>query len=79
MPCVTRRFTLDLTDQPDALPRVVNLCRKRQAEIVSLQYLAGDSHRPARLDLALRTDGPRGPRLADCLAGLLDVISVAED
>jgi acetolactate synthase regulatory subunit len=74
----TRHLSLELTEQPDALPRVVTLCRRRGAEIVSLSYSGADRHRPARLELALRTDDRRGRPLVANLRSMVDVRSVQE-
>jgi len=74
----TRRFTIELSDAPDALPRVVSLCRRRGARILALSYSGADRHRPARLEIALRTDQRRGRPLAAGLSGLLDVRDVRE-
>jgi acetolactate synthase regulatory subunit len=74
----TRRYSLEVTDVPDVLPRVVNLCRRRGCEIVSMEFVSGDRHRPGRLDVALRASERHARPLSAWLAALVDVRDVRE-
>ena len=65
----TSHYSLDVTDRPDVLPRVVATVRRRGGEIVALSYAGGDRHRPGHLDLVVRAPRP----LDTWLEGLVDV------
>ena len=73
-----RSFTLEITDRPDVLARVVTLCQQRRCQVTSLSYSAGDRHRAAGLVLSVRAPSWHGDRLAAWLAGLVDVLDVQE-
>lgn len=74
----THRYSLELYDRPDVLARVVTLFRRRGCEVVSMEYVAADRHRPGRLNVALRTDDRHARPLQAQLAGLVDVRGVLE-
>ena len=74
----THRYSLEVTDRPDVLQRVVTLFRRRGCEVVSMEYVAADRHRPGRLDVALRADERHARPLPFQLEGLVDVRAVRE-
>ena len=69
-------FTLRLSEQPGALERVLAMCSRKRCPVVSLEYRAGDRHRPGGLELGVRA-GARAPELEARLAGLVDVLEVS--
>ena len=71
-----RRFTLEIADDPDALPRVVALCRRRRCELTAVSYRAGDRHRRGELRLSVRAPDWYAERLGGWLAGLIPVLRV---
>ncbi len=73
-----RRFSLLMTDGPDALVRVLCLLRRRGCTIVCVDFLRGDRHRPGRLDIGVRTDSRAAHRLGAWLLQLVDVLAVEE-
>jgi acetolactate synthase small subunit len=73
-----RCFTLEITDQPDVLARIVTLCGQRRCQVTGLSYRAADRHRAAELVLSVRAPSWHGDRLAAWLAGLVDVLEVRE-
>lgn len=73
-----RRFTLEITDRPAVLARIVTLCQQRCCEITALSYIAADRHRGAELELSVRASSWHGDRLAAWLASLVDVVRVEE-
>ena len=75
----TRRFSIETVETPDVLPRVVGLCRRRGCEIIALDYLRGDRHRPGHLALSVRVPERQGRPLAAWLSSLVDVRTVREE
>ncbi len=65
---------IDVSDHPDALHRIVCVCRRRACRIVSLHYTARGDGEPARV--ALGVEGPYAPRIGRWLDGLVDVLEV---
>lgn len=65
---------IDVSDHPDALQRIVCVCRRRACRIVSLNYTACGDGEPARV--ALGVEGPYAPRIGRWLDGLVDVLAV---
>ena len=74
----THRYRLELTDQPEVLQRVLTLFRRRGCEVVSMEYVAADRHRPGHLEVALRADERHARPLPRQLGGLVDVRAVKE-
>jgi acetolactate synthase small subunit len=75
---IVRCYSLETTDRPDVLARVVTLCQQRRCAVTSLHYTAGDRHRHAQLVLSVCGSGWHADRLATWLGGLVDVIAVRE-
>lgn len=73
---LNRRFVLEIANDPDVLPRVVALCRRRRCELIAVSYLAGDRHRPGELQLSVRAPAWYAERLDDWLAALIPVFVV---
>lgn len=71
-----RRFTLEIADDPDALTRVVALCRRRRCELTAVTYRAADRHRRGELRLSVRGPDWYVDRLAGWLAALVPVLRV---
>ncbi len=71
-----RRYSLRCADSPDVLLRVLSLCQRRRCEVVALDYVRCDAHRPGRLLLTVRAGERHGSRLAQWLAGLVFVEAV---
>jgi acetolactate synthase regulatory subunit len=69
-------FSLELTEAPDVLPRVLALCHRKQSTVLALRYEAGDRHRPGRLELTVQC-GRRAPELRRRLGELVDVLAVS--
>jgi acetolactate synthase regulatory subunit len=78
MQTTARRFTVRTTGAPDALPRVLTLLRRRGCDLVRVDYLRADRHRPERLRLVVEPHG-RPHRLRAWLLQIVDVLDVDED
>ena len=72
------RFTIDITEQPDVIHRILTTCRRRNCQVVALAFVAGDRHRRGQLTLTLRASHWHGDRIASWLAGLIDVLHIQE-
>ena len=73
----TRAWWMQLSDEPDALMRVLTTLRQRQCRILSVQYEASDRHRPGTfLRVFVRPAGGRPDSLEHWLGRLVDVIDV---
>jgi acetolactate synthase regulatory subunit len=70
------RLSVDTTNDPDALVRVLMLLRRRGCAVLSVDYASPDRHRPGRLELALHTSPRTGHRVVAWLEQLVDVESV---
>lgn len=69
------RWSVTVSDAPDVLMRVLVALRRRRCAIHSVDFVAGDRHRPGRLLIALRPP----PRLARCVAPWLEkLVDVVE-
>jgi acetolactate synthase small subunit len=76
----TRAWWMQLTDEPDALMRVLTLLRQRQCRLLSVHYDASDRHRPTtRLRVRVRPCRGRPDAVEAWLQGLVDVINVEPD
>ena len=73
-----RRFTIEITDRPDALGRILVLCQQRRCQVTALSYVGADRHRRAQLSLAVRAPSWSLDRLPRWLCGLVDVLEVRE-
>jgi acetolactate synthase small subunit len=73
-----RRFTVQITDHPAVLARVVTVCHQRQCEITALSYRAADRHRGGELALSVRAPAYAANNLAQWLLRLVDVQGVHE-
>ncbi len=71
-----RTLSLDLSDEPDALMRVLSLLHRRRCEILSIDYDAGHRRRP-RLTVRVRHHGGRPESLEAGLRGTIGVLGVA--
>ena len=70
---------MQLSDEPDALMRVLSLLRRRQCRILNVDYEACDRDRPTGLRVLVRLSGGRPDALEAWLDGLVDVIEVTPD
>ena len=70
-----RTLSLDLSDEPDALMRVLTLLHRRRCEILSVNYDAGTRRRP-RLTVRVRHLGGRPDALEAGLRGTIGVLGV---
>lgn len=73
-----RTWALDLSDEPDALMRVLTLLRRRRCEILNVDYDAGDRHRP-RLRVRVRPAGGRPDSLEAWLEAVIGVLAVTRE
>jgi acetolactate synthase regulatory subunit len=73
-----RRFTLEITDRPDVLARIVTLCQQRRCQVTALSYIAADRHRTGEVVLSVSASSWHGDRLGAWLGGLVDVLEVHE-
>jgi acetolactate synthase small subunit len=62
------RWSVTVSDAPDALVRVLVALRRRRCAIQSVDFVVGDRHRPGRLLISLRPP----PRLAHCVGPWLE-------
>jgi acetolactate synthase regulatory subunit len=65
------QLELDVRDDPEALRRIITVCRRRDCRIVSLSYEAGRM----RLGVEAEQDA-QAARLRAWLANLVDVLAV---
>lgn len=72
----THHLELTVTPGPAVLERVVSACRSRRCDIVSLEYRAGDRHRPGRVSLTVQGADRMVGLAQDRLARLVDVLAV---
>src|SRR5689334_22741733 len=76
----TRAWRIQLSDEPDALMRVLTMLRQRQCRVLSVQYEASDRHRPGTfLRVLVRPAGGRPDSLERWLRRLVDVIDLSSD
>jgi acetolactate synthase regulatory subunit len=73
-----RRFTIEITDRPDTLGRILVLCQQRRCQVTALSYVGADRHRRAQLSLTVRAPSWHVDRLPLWLSGLVDVLEVRE-
>lgn len=79
-PSATRAWRLRLSDEPDAVVRVLTVLRRRRCRIQRIDYDAGDRHRPATwLRIAAVPNGGRPDAMDAWLDGLPDVLEVARE
>lgn len=79
-PGATRAWRLRLSDEPDAVVRVLTVLRRRRCRIRRIDYDAGDRHRPATwLRIAAVPDGGRPDAMEAWLRALPDVLEVARE
>jgi acetolactate synthase regulatory subunit len=71
-----RRFTIEITDRPDTLGRILVLCQQRRCQVTALSYIGADRHRHAQLSLTVRAPSWHVERLPVWLSGLVDVVEV---
>ena len=72
----THHLEVSVTGGPAVLERVVSACRSRRCEIVSLEFRAGDRHRPGRVRMTVRGAERMVGLAEDRLARLVDVLAV---
>lgn len=79
-PSAARAWRVRLTDEPDAVVRVLTLLRRRRCRIQRIDYDAGDRHRPATwLRVAAVPNGGRPDAIEAWLGGLPDVLELARE
>jgi acetolactate synthase regulatory subunit len=72
-----RRFELDVRDDPEALRRILTVCRRRNCRIVALSYESSGTTASDRLRLDLTGDTAQTARAERWLANVVDVLSIA--
>lgn len=75
---MSRTFVLHLTDDPDALNRVVLLCRRKRVSISSLAVGRTETAGAVRMTMVVDTGREGAERLAANLAKLVDVLAVED-
>jgi acetolactate synthase-1/3 small subunit len=75
---MSRTFVLHLTDDPDALNRVVLLCRRKRFSITSLTFGRTEVAGVVRMTMVVEADHEAAARLAANIAKLVDVVTVED-
>lgn len=76
----TRAWRMRLTNEADALVRVLTVLRRRRCRILDVRYQGGDSHCPTpALRVLVRPLGGRPEALEAWLRGLPDVLDIGPD
>lgn len=71
-----RRFELDVRSDPEALRRILTVCRRRNCRIVTLSFEASDATSADRLILALTGDAAQTARADRWLTNVVDVLAI---
>jgi acetolactate synthase regulatory subunit len=71
-----RRVSLSTTGDPDVLLRVLSLLRRRNFDVLRVEYQAGDHHRPTVLDLSVASTGRTAHQLDAWMSNVVGVLSV---
>lgn len=76
----TRAWRMRLTDEADALVRVLTVLRRRRCRILDVRYQGGDPRSPTTvLRVLVRPLGGRPDALEAWLRALPDVLEIAPD
>ena len=70
------RLTVRLDSNPDALRRLLGTCRRRNLDVLTLDYVRDDAGQAARAELLIEGDGDTLEFAARWLAHLVDVHSI---
>jgi len=71
-------LALEVRDGPLLLARVLALLQRRRCRIVSVEYLAGDRHAPARLVVGIDAPSMHAHCVEPWLRNLVDVVDVEQ-
>jgi acetolactate synthase small subunit len=72
----THHLEISVTPGPAVLERIVSACRSRQCSIVSLEFRAGDRHRPGRVSVTFEGADRMAGLAEDRLTRLVEVLAV---
>jgi acetolactate synthase regulatory subunit len=72
----TDQLELDVRDHPEALRRIITVCRRRDCRIVALSYESTPHGDAGRVMLRLTGEAEQTARLRSWLANLVDVLAV---
>jgi acetolactate synthase small subunit len=76
-PASVTRLSVDVTDRPGVLLRVLGICQRRGARVLALTYGPAGAPERSRIELAVSADERHLQLLRGRLEGAIDVLSVS--